>query len=83
MLHKYLSLKKQNKELFNHLVFNKHVFKEEKQETPQEKKTPTQLSMFNEEDFNEKLANFADLQPFEKQIIDENKDEDLDIQCKL
>ena len=31
MIHKYLSLKKQNKELFNHLVFNKHVFKEEKQ----------------------------------------------------
>ena len=42
-----------------------------------------QLSLFNEEEFNQKLANFAELQPFEKKIIDQNKDEDLDIQCKL
>ena len=31
MRHKYLNLKKENKELFNELVFNKHIFKEETQ----------------------------------------------------
>jgi len=38
---------------------------------------------FSEESFNEKFPNFAELQPFEKKIINDNKDEELDIQCKL
>jgi hypothetical protein len=43
----------------------------------------TQLELFTEESFDKKFPNFAELQPFEKKIINDNKDEDLDIQCKL
>ena len=66
-----------------HILGSKEDIEGFKEFVKQPIKQQGQLSLFTEEDFNQKFPNFAELQPFEKKIINDNKDEDLDIQCKL
>jgi len=66
-----------------HILGSKQDIQGFKQFVKEPIKQQGQLSLFSEESFNEKFPNFAELQPFEKKIINDNKDEELDIQCKL